>query len=121
MARNPGLDMVIHGWLAKDPEFRTLPSGNALTTWSIALKYQNKKTGEDLTKWFNCKAFDVLAEYVAENFRARSFISCKVHYLALWKDKTGAIREEYVISSLITEERDVPIDPAGGDTDGPPI
>jgi len=120
--QRPGIDMVLHGWMAKDPEFTTTPGGKAVAGFSIAYRYPIKKTGEELTKWFNCKAFDALAEYIAENYRARDFISCKVHYLSLWKDKNGSTREEYIISNVITADESEPdFSTEGGEFDGPPI
>lgn len=121
--QKPGIDLVIHGWLAQDPEFTTTSSGKSIVSWSISYKFPIKKTGEELVKWYNCKAFDALAEYIAEHYRARAFISAKVHYLSLWKDKNGNTREEYIISNIITEDNDGPASygEQGGHDNEPPI
>lgn len=115
----PGLDLVIHGWLAKDPEFITTASGKAVSSWLIYYKYRTK-SGLELSKAFICKAFDELAEYVASTYRMRDFISCRVHYLSLWEGRDGKILEDYIISGLIEEDKDLSITTGDAD-DSPPI
>lgn len=121
MKSKPGVDLIIKGWLAKDPEYNVTPSGKQVCSWSIPYKYVNKKTGEELTKWYTCKAFDDLALYIAENFRARKFARFKVAYIALWKDNKGNIREDYMISKVLEEEAGPDFGPDGGDYDDIPI
>lgn len=118
----PGVDMIIKGWLARDPEYTVTTSGKQICSWSIPYKFVNKKTGEELTKWYTCKAFDELALYVAENFRARMFGRFKVSYVSLWKDNKGNVKEDYMISKVVAEAKEPDFGPSDdGGYDGPPI
>jgi len=52
--------IIIIGNLGRDPETRMLPSGDSVTTFSVATTERNK-TG-DVTTWFRVSAFAKLAE-----------------------------------------------------------
>jgi single-strand DNA-binding protein len=65
-----GLNKVmIIGNLGRDPEMRFLPSGGAVTSFSVAVtrswKSQDGNTQEE-TEWFNVEAFSRLAEIANE-------------------------------------------------------
>ncbi len=69
MAR--GINKVIAiGYLGGDPETRYVPSGAAVTTFSIAVNesWKDKQTGEtkERTEWINCEVWGKLAEICAE-------------------------------------------------------
>jgi single-strand DNA-binding protein len=65
-----GINKVnIVGNLGRDPEMRYLPSGSAVTNFSVAVSRRWKsRDGEDReeTEWFNINCFDRLAEIANE-------------------------------------------------------
>ena len=63
------------GRLGKDPETRYMPSGEAISSFSIAVGSQWKnKNGEkqEATEWVNITAFDKLAEICSEYLKKGS-------------------------------------------------
>ena len=64
--RNPGMNkIIIIGNLGRDPEMRYSPSGNPMTSFSIASNRRyTTAAGEqrEETEWFNCTAFGRLAD-----------------------------------------------------------
>lgn len=62
--------VILVGNLGADPEVRYMPSGNAVTTISIATSetWKDKQTGEpkDRTEWHRVVFFNKLAEIVGE-------------------------------------------------------
>lgn len=57
------------GRLGKDPESRFMPTGDQVTSFSIAVGSQWKnKSGEkqEATEWVNCTAFGKLAEIISQ-------------------------------------------------------
>jgi single-strand DNA-binding protein len=61
---------MIIGNLGNDPETRYVPSGNAVTTFSVAVSEQwtDKQTGEqkERTEWVNVEAWGKLADLCSE-------------------------------------------------------
>lgn len=97
MAR--GINKVIAiGNLGQDPETRYLPSGQAVTNFSIAVSesWKDKTTGEqqERTEWINCETWGKLAEICDEWLRKGSqcYIEGKLQ-TDTWDDKdTGQKR-----------------------------
>ena len=60
----------IIGHLGRDPETRYLPSGDAVTNFSVATteKWRDKQTGEqkEATEWHNVSTFGKLAEICSQ-------------------------------------------------------
>jgi single-strand DNA-binding protein len=57
--------LILIGNVGRDPEMRYSPSGQPITSFSVASNYRYKTTsGEqrEETEWFNCSAFGKLAE-----------------------------------------------------------
>jgi single-strand DNA-binding protein len=57
--------LIVIGNVGRDPEMRYTPSGQPITTFSVASNHRYKTTsGEqrEETEWFNCQAFGKLAE-----------------------------------------------------------
>ena len=52
--------IIILGNLGRDPETRTLPNGDSVTTFSVATTERSKNG--DVTTWFRVSAFAKLAE-----------------------------------------------------------
>lgn len=75
MAR--GVNKVIAiGNLGQDPDTRYIPSGTAVTNFSIACNesWTDKQTGEkkERTEWINCECWGKVAEIAAEYLRKGS-------------------------------------------------
>ncbi len=65
--------IIIVGYLGRDPEMRYSPSGNPMTSFSIASSRRyTTAAGEqrEETEWFNCTAFGRLAD-VCNQYLAR--------------------------------------------------
>ena len=118
----PMIQLVLAGWLFKDPEFATTATGKQRVSFSIA--YNTGKDPNRLTKWYNLQAFDDLAMFIAENYRKNSFVKVKCNRLNLWKNRTGSIMEGFIVTELLDEDLpQIEGEEYGpeGDTDGPPI
>jgi single-strand DNA-binding protein len=61
----------IAGNVGKDSEMRYIPSGAAVTTWSLASNYTHKVDGENVkeTIWWRCTAWERQAEIANEYIR----------------------------------------------------
>ena len=68
--------VIIVGNLGQDPETRYMPSGSAVTNFTVATNesWKDKKTGEqkDRTEWHRVAMFNRLAEIAAEYLRKGS-------------------------------------------------
>ena len=78
--------VILVGFLGKDPEITYLPSGVAITKFSIATseKYKDKET----TQWHNITTWDKLAEICAEHVRKgkQVYIEGRIEYRTWEKD-----------------------------------
>lgn len=89
--------VILVGRLGKDPETRYLPSGAAVTKFSIATSdvRRDKQSGEKIeqTEWHNIVTFERLAEIAAEYLRKGSqvYIEGRIR-TDKWKDKEGRDR-----------------------------
>ena len=55
--------LTIIGCLGKDPEVRTIPTGQTVCSFSVAVSSKHK--GEDVTTWFRVSAWEKLADVCA--------------------------------------------------------
>ena len=84
----------IIGHLGKDPEARSLPSGETVCNFSIATteKWKDKQTGEqkEATEWHRISTFGKLAEICAQYLRKGSlaFVQGKIQ-TRKYTDKDG--------------------------------
>ena len=78
--------VILIGNVGKDPEITYLPSGVAITKFSIATseKYKDKET----TQWHNITTWDKLAEICAEHLRKgkQVYIEGRIEYRTWEKD-----------------------------------
>jgi single-strand DNA-binding protein len=88
--------MVI-GYLGADPDTRYMPSGEAVTTISVATtaRWKDKASGEqkERTEWHRCVAFGKRAETMAEFLRkgAQVYVEGELQ-TRKWDDKDGVTR-----------------------------
>ena len=73
--------VIIVGNLGQDPETRYMPSGSAVTNFTVATNesWKDKQTGEqkDRTEWHRVAMFNRLAEIAAEYLRKGSQVYIK--------------------------------------------
>ncbi len=87
----------IIGHLGRDPETRYLPSGDAVSSFSIATteKWKDKQSGEqkEATEWHRISAFGKLAEIIEKYVRKGSlvYVAGKIT-TRKWTDKDGIER-----------------------------
>jgi len=98
--------VILVGNLGKDPETRYMPSGKAVTNFSIATSesWKDKQTGEqrEQTEWHNIVMYDRLAEISAEYLRKGSqvYIEGRIR-TRKWQDKEG--RDRYTTEIIANE------------------
>ncbi len=86
--------VILIGTLGQDPETRYMPSGGAVTSFSIATNesWKDKKTGEKMEKceWHNIVTFNKLAEICGEYLTKgkQVYIEGKLT-TEKWQDKQG--------------------------------
>lgn len=87
----------IIGRTGKPPESRTLPNGQAVSTFSLATteKWTDKQSGEkrEATEWHNCVAFGKVAEIINQYVEKGHlvFVQGKLQ-TRKWQDKEGKDR-----------------------------
>ena len=89
--------VILVGNLGADPEVRYMPSGNAVTTVSLATSetWKDKETGEpkDRTEWHRVVFFNKLAEIVGEYTRKGSKLYVEGSLRTRkWQDQSGQDR-----------------------------
>jgi single-strand DNA-binding protein len=99
--------VILLGFLGKDPEVRYTPSGTIIAEMSLATTERVKQNGEwvDRTEWHRLKAFNRTAEICRDYLRkgAQLYVEGKLQ-TSSWKDKeSGAARykTEIMIDELI--------------------
>lgn len=86
--------VIVVGNLGQDPDTRYMPSGSAVTNFTVATNesWKDKQTGEqkDRTEWHKITMFGRLAEISAEYLRKGSqvYIEGKLR-TEKWQDKDG--------------------------------
>ena len=86
--------VILVGNLGKDPETRYMPSGKAVTNFSIATSesWTDKQSGDkqERTEWHNIVLFDKLGEIAAEYLRKGSQVYIEGSLRTRkWQDKEG--------------------------------
>lgn len=85
--------VILGGRLTSDPEFKTTPSGVAVTTFSIAVNRNYKKGEEQQADFITVTAWRQTAEFIARYFRKGSSI-CIVGSIQTrsWTNRNGEKR-----------------------------
>jgi len=89
--------VILVGNLGKDPETRYMPSGKAVTNFSIATSesWTDRQSGDkqERTEWHNIVLFDKLGEIAAEYLRKGSQVYIEGSLRTRkWQDKEGKDR-----------------------------
>ena len=56
--------VILIGRLTKDPEIRSTSTGKKVASFSIAVNDGKNSAGEDMTQFFNCSAWEKLADII---------------------------------------------------------
>ncbi|SRR6056297_102515 len=97
---------IVLGRLTRDPENKVLPSGNQVTSFSIATdRYYTNKEGEKKqeTEFHNITSFGRLAEIAAQYLNKGSLVLIEGRLRTRsWEDESGSkrYRTEIIASSL---------------------
>lgn len=97
---------ILVGTLGRDPETRYMPSGDAVTTFSVATSesWKDKSTGEkkETTEWHNCVAFRRLGEIAGEYLKKGSkvYVEGKLKTESFEKDGAKQYRTKIVVEQL---------------------
>ncbi len=111
--------VILVGNLGQDPETRYMPSGGAVTNFTLATNesWKDKQTGEnkERTEWHRVAMFNRLAEIAAEYLRKGSqvYVEGKLR-TRKWQDKDG--NERYT-TEVIADEMQM-LGGRGGSYDG---
>lgn len=73
----PALNKVqLIGYLGRDPEVRTIPSGQKVTTFSLAVtrRWKSAGDGKEATDWFNVEAWGRLGEISQQYLKKGSLV-----------------------------------------------
>lgn len=98
--------VILVGTLGRDPETRYMPSGDAVTTFSIATSesWKDKNTGEkkEVTEWHNCVAFRRLGEIAGEYLKKGSkvYVEGKLKTESFEKDGVKRYATKIVVEQL---------------------
>ena len=60
--------ITVCGNIGRDPELSYTTSGRPVAKFSIADQRPKDKDGNEVTQWFNCRAYDRQAELIKEYF-----------------------------------------------------
>ena len=113
--------VTLIGRLGKDPETKTLPSGDAVTNFSVATteKWKDKQSGEakETTEWHRISMFGKLAEIAGKYLKKGALVylegSIKTRK---WTDKDGI--EKYSTEIVAETMQMLGGKPVGGGGDG---
>lgn len=111
MAMNLNKVLLI-GNLTRDPESRTIPSGQNVATFSVATNRQwtDKQSGEkkDATEFHNCVAWGRLADIISQYLKKGSkvYVEGRLQTRS-WEDQSGVkkYRTEIIAENLIMLDR----------------
>jgi single-strand DNA-binding protein len=73
----PALNKVqLIGYLGRDPEARSIPTGQKVTTFSLAVtrRWKSGNEGKEATDWFNVEAWGRLGEISREYLKKGSLV-----------------------------------------------
>lgn len=111
--------VILVGNLGQDPETRYMPSGAAVTNFTVATNesWKDKQTGEqkERTEWHRVAMFNRLAEIAAEYLRKGSqvYIEGKLR-TRKWQDKDG---QDRYTTEIIADEMQMLGGRGGDDAD----
>ncbi len=107
----------IIGNLGRDPETRTMPSGDSVTTFSVATTERSKNG--DVTTWFRVSAFAKLAETCQTYLHKGSYVYIEGPLTQNeYTNREGQVRQSLEVRAREMRMLDKAGDRGGADTDG---
>lgn len=110
--------VILIGRLGRDPEIKYLPSGGAVTNFSIATSesWKDKNSGQrqERTEWHNIVIFNKLAEIAGEYLRKGSMVYIEGSLRTRkWQTQDGSDRYTTEIVASVMQMLDGKVDPQG--------
>ena len=96
----------IIGNLGRDPEIKTIPSGQKVASFSLACseKYTDKNGQKvEKTEWINCKAWGKLAEIIEAYVKKGSqiYVEGKIETQSFEKDGVKKYKTEIIVNQML--------------------
>ena len=96
----------IIGNLGRDPEIKTIPSGQKVASFSLACseKYTDKNGQKvEKTEWINCKAWGKLAEIIEKYVKKGSqiYVEGKLETQSFEKDGVKKYKTEIIVNQML--------------------
>jgi len=113
--------IIAIGNVGRDPETKTLPSGDTVTDFSVATSERRTVNGQsqETTTWFRISAFGKLGETCAQFLRKGSYVYVEGTLSQRdWTDREGANRTSLEVRAREMRMLDKRGDNAGGDNGG---
>ena len=96
---------TIIGNLGRDPEIKTIPSGQKVASFSLACSEKYTKDGQKVekTEWINCKAWGKLAEIIEKYVKKGNqiYVEGKLETQAFEKDGIKRYKTEIVVNNML--------------------
>jgi len=97
---------TIIGNLGRDPEIKTIPSGQKVASFSLACseKYTDKQgQKQEKTEWINCKAWGKLAEIIEKYVKKGSqiYVEGKIETQSFEKDGVKKYKTEIIVNQML--------------------
>lgn len=95
----------IIGNLGRDPEIKTIPSGQKVASFSLACSEKYTKDGQKVekTEWINCKAWGKLAEIIEKYVKKGNqiYVEGKLETQTFEKDGVKRYKTEIVVNNML--------------------
>ena len=95
----------IIGNLGRDPEIKTIPSGQKVASFSLACTEKYTKDGQKVekTEWVNCKAWGKLAEIIEKYVKKGNqiYVEGKLETQTFEKDGVKRYKTEIVVQNML--------------------
>ena len=120
MHKNSMNKVVLVGRLGQNPEQRAIPSGTAVTNFSVATNETRKnQNGEyiDTTEWHRCVSFGKIAEYIGNYFTKGRLVYVEGRLRTRkWNDKSNVTHytTEIMVDTAMLLDRAQQSDGGGG-------
>ena len=96
---------TIIGNLGRDPEIKTIPSGQKVASFSLACSEKYTKDGQKVekTEWINCKAWGKLAEIIEKYVKKGNqiYVEGKLETQTFEKDGVKRYKTEIVVNNML--------------------
>lgn len=98
--------VILIGHLGRDPEIRFMPSGDAMTSISVATTHTRRNADNeksDITEWHRCVAFGSIADFIGSYLKSGRLVYIEGRLQTRkWTDNDGRVQysTEVVINAI---------------------